>query len=125
MFGERSVADPWILKLQRCFLCGIEMRQEVIVEVHPPTAGIGILCIDGGGTRGIVPLKLMKRIEDRIEALVGLRTPLQKFCKLAFGISSGESWSTRHKPSTNFLRWFDRPRALYQRLVRRKVYGKV
>jgi patatin-like phospholipase/acyl hydrolase len=55
--------------------------------VHPPTAGAGILCIDGGGTRGIVPLVLMKRIHDRI----GLPIPLQRFVKVAFGVSIGKS----------------------------------
>jgi patatin-like phospholipase/acyl hydrolase len=61
------------------------MPKEVVVKIHPPTAGVGVLCIDGGGTRGVFPLKYMKRIEDRI----GLRIPLQKFFKVAFGISSG------------------------------------
>ncbi|KAI9855647.1 MAG: hypothetical protein M1813_009693 [Trichoglossum hirsutum] len=61
------------------------MPEEVIVKVHPPTAGVGVLCIDGGGTRGVVPLKLMKRIQDRI----GLPIQLQRFFKVAFGISSG------------------------------------
>jgi hypothetical protein len=69
------------------------MPQDVIVMVLPLATGVGVLCIDGGGIRGIMPLKLMKRIEDRIRALAGLRTPLQKCYKLAFGISSGESSS--------------------------------
>ena len=63
------------------------MPKEVVVKIHPPTAGVGgVLCIDGGGTRGVLPLKYMKRIEDRI----GLRIPLQRFFKVAFGISSGK-----------------------------------
>ncbi|KAI9784309.1 MAG: hypothetical protein M1839_002370 [Geoglossum umbratile] len=53
--------------------------------MHPPTAGVGVLCIDGGGARGVVPLKLMKRIQDRI----GLPIPFQTLFKVAFGISSG------------------------------------
>jgi hypothetical protein len=56
------------------------------VKIYPPTAGVGgILYIDRGGTRGVLPLKYIKRIEDRIR----LRIPLQKFIKVAFGISSG------------------------------------
>lgn len=61
------------------------MPEEVIIRVHPLTAGVGVLCIDGGGARGIVPLKLMKRIQDRI----GLPIPLQTLFKVAFGVSSG------------------------------------
>jgi patatin-like phospholipase/acyl hydrolase len=61
------------------------MAEEVNVKIHPPTAGVGILCIDGGGTRGALPLRMMKRIHDRI----GLPIPFQQFFKVAFGISSG------------------------------------
>jgi patatin-like phospholipase/acyl hydrolase len=64
------------------------MPEELTMKVHPPTAGVGVLCIDGGGTRGVVPLKLMKRIQDRI----GLSIPFQKFFKVAFGTSSGKSF---------------------------------
>jgi patatin-like phospholipase/acyl hydrolase len=62
------------------------MPEELKVKVHPPTAGVGVLCIDGGGARGVIPLKLMKRIQDRI----GLSIPFQRFFKVAFGISSGK-----------------------------------
>ncbi|KAH8650337.1 acyl transferase/acyl hydrolase/lysophospholipase [Tricladium varicosporioides] len=84
-FGECSVDDPWIFKVYYCFLCGVKMTPEITVKIHPPTAGVGVLCIDGGGARGVLPLKVMKRIEDRI----GLSIPLQRFFKVAFGVSSG------------------------------------
>jgi len=86
IFGNSCADDPWMFRLLECILCGAEMPEEVLIKIHPPTAGVGILCIDGGGTRGVVPLKLMKRIQDRI----GLPIPFQKFFNLAFGISSGE-----------------------------------
>ena len=53
------------------------MSEEIVVKVHPPTAGVGgVLCVDGGGTRGVIPLRSMKRIEDRIEELIGVYIPL-------------------------------------------------
>ena len=85
IFGDNCKDDPWIFKVHHCFLCEAEMPEEVVVKVHPPTAGVGVLCIDGGGTRGVLPLKFMKRMQDRI----GLPIPLQRFFKVAFGISSG------------------------------------
>jgi hypothetical protein len=85
VFVENSEDDPWTFKIHRCFLCGEEAK-DVSVKIHPPTAGVGVLCIDGGGTRGIIPLTLMKRIQDRI----GLPIPLQDFFRVAFGISSGK-----------------------------------
>jgi hypothetical protein len=87
VFGDGSDNDPWVFVIRYCFLCGQETPSEIAVRVHPPTAGAGVLCIDGGGTRGIVPLVLMKRIQD----CIGLPIPLQRFIKVAFGVSIGES----------------------------------
>ncbi|KAH7111354.1 hypothetical protein B0J11DRAFT_598877 [Dendryphion nanum] len=52
VFGECCVDDPWIFKIRHCLLCGVNMPEELPVKVHPPTAGVGVLCIDGGGARG-------------------------------------------------------------------------
>ncbi|PSN59220.1 phospholipase [Corynespora cassiicola Philippines] len=81
--GDDSGDDPWAFTVRRCFLCGQAPPTDMVVRVHPPTAGAGVLCIDGGGTRGIVPLVLMRRIQDRI----GLPIPPQRFIKVAFGVS--------------------------------------
>jgi len=92
VLGKCCENDPWVFKIKQCPLCEAEMPEEVTIRTHPPTAGVGVLCIDGGGTRGLVPLKLMKRIQDQI----GLPIPFQRFIKVAFGISSGMS-STKKK----------------------------
>jgi patatin-like phospholipase/acyl hydrolase len=67
-------------------LCQGEIHPEVRVRIDPPTRGVGILCIDGGGVRGVIPLRIMKHIKDRI----GLPIPIQKFFKIVYGISSGK-----------------------------------
>lgn len=85
VFGYCCQDDPWILTINSCILCGTDLPEALTVKVHPPTAGVSVLCIDGGGTRGVVPLELMKRIQDQI----GLPIPFQKFFRVAFGISSG------------------------------------
>ena len=113
VFGECCVDDPWIFKIRHCLLCGVEMLEELTMKVHPPTAGVGVLCIDGGGTRGVVPLKLMKRIQDRI----GLSIPFQKFFKVAFGISSGKSFPPVLKAHTDEPRRTNRFSYVHQRLV--------
>lgn len=56
------------------------------MRVHAPTAGIGILCIDGGGVRGIIPTTILELLEERI----GLPIPIQEHFKLALGISAGK-----------------------------------
>ena len=90
IFGEADENDPWTFTVSCCFLCGRATPSEVMIKVHPPTAGAGVLCIDGGGTRGIVPLVLMKQIQERI----GLPIPLQRFVKVAFGVSIGMPFET-------------------------------
>ncbi|EXJ56219.1 uncharacterized protein A1O5_12675 [Cladophialophora psammophila CBS 110553] len=84
-FGDQSTDDPWDFEVRQCFLCRMMAHEAMTVKVHPPTAGASVLCIDGGGIRGIMPLEFMKRIRDRI----GLPIPFQQFFKLAFGVSSG------------------------------------
>jgi hypothetical protein len=62
------------------------MLKDIVVNVHPPTARVGgVLCIDGRGTRGVLPLKNIKKIEDRIRLLI---RP-QRFFKIVVGTSLG------------------------------------
>lgn len=61
------------------------MFKEVVVRVHPPTTGTGVLYIDGKGTRGVEPLKQLKKIED----CIGLPIRPQRFFKVIVGTSSG------------------------------------
>lgn len=122
MFDEHCAANPWIFKVQCCFLCKTKIQQKVIMKVHSSTVRIGILCVNDEGTCNIVSLKLMKQIEDWIQALMSLQTLLQKFCKLTFEISSGEFCSKIYELSTNLLRWFDHSQTLYQQLVCWKIH---
>jgi len=87
LFGERHPDDQWIFKHDHCILCGAETPKEITVKVHPPTAGVGVLCLDGGGARGITTLQMLKRIQDRM----GLPIPPQRFFKAVFAVSSGKS----------------------------------
>jgi hypothetical protein len=49
------------------------MRKEVVVIVYPFIIRLkGVLYINKGGTRGMLPLKDIKRIEDYIRLLIRL-----------------------------------------------------
>ncbi|KAF2844459.1 FabD/lysophospholipase-like protein, partial [Plenodomus tracheiphilus IPT5] len=118
VFGDGSDDDPWTFILRNCFLCKKEAPNAIAVKVHPPTAGAGVLCIDGGGTRGIVPLILMKRIQDRL----GMPIPLQRFVKVAFGVSIGAVIAMDHylkgRPLSESIERF--PEMMERSFTRRK-----
>ncbi|CAK7206337.1 hypothetical protein SEUCBS139899_009126 [Sporothrix eucalyptigena] len=85
VYAQPCAGDKWLVRLSACLLCNAALPERFAFRLHPPTAGVGVLCIDGGGIRGVVPLQLLKRIEDR----VALPIPFQRFVKVAFGVSSG------------------------------------
>ena len=60
---------------------------QLTVQLKPPTAGIRVMSIDGGGVRGIVPLEFL----DLLQRSLGPECPLQDFFDLAFGTSAGKS----------------------------------
>ncbi len=69
--------------VQRCPLCGAGSLE---VTLKPPTAGVRVLTIDGGGVRGVVPLEFLRILQDTI----GPECPVQDLFDLAFGTSSGK-----------------------------------
>ena len=85
VFGSRCEDDPWMFRLGECFLCKQKTPSDVEVRVRPPTAGVGVLCIDGGGARGIIPLAVMKLLQDRLGPI-----PLQRCITVSFGVSVGQ-----------------------------------
>ncbi|GKT61251.1 hypothetical protein ColTof3_08590 [Colletotrichum tofieldiae] len=84
IFGVASAADPWLIDVDECLLCGHNVGMQI--RVKPDTASPRVLCIDGGGTRGKYPLKFLKQLEDDI-GLPG--HPVQKNFDVVFGTSSG------------------------------------
>ena len=83
IFGERG---GQVIRLRSCFVCQEKMPTPLSFRIHPPTAGAAVLSIDGGGARGIIPLKFLKTLEEEIN----LPIPVQRFFKVAFGISAGK-----------------------------------
>ncbi|KAL6151989.1 hypothetical protein ACJBU6_08881 [Exserohilum turcicum] len=84
VFGRRSSDDPCIYYIDQCFLCETNAKQKS-VRIHPPTAGAGVLSMDGGGVRGILELIFLRLLEDRI----GLPIPVLRNFKVVFGTSTG------------------------------------
>jgi hypothetical protein len=81
--------EPWTYRIRSCFFCKSEWSKDFIVAVKPPTRGVSVLCLDGGGTRGIIPLTLIKRILEQIRKRAGLSLPFPRYFRLFAGVSSG------------------------------------
>lgn len=57
-----------------------------MVRLKPPTAGIRILSIDGGGVRGIIPLEIL----SMLQGIAGSSCPVQDLFDLVYGTSIGQ-----------------------------------
>ena len=75
LWGERY-------EVSSCLLCGSAGWS---TKIKPCTAGVNILGIDGGGTRGIIPLEFLTLIQSRL----GNACDLQELFDLILGTSSG------------------------------------
>ncbi|KAL8730663.1 MAG: hypothetical protein Q9181_004591 [Wetmoreana brouardii] len=74
--------------IDTCLLCG---AGGLSVILKPPTAGISILSIDGGGVRGAVPLEFMSILQDTL----GDDCPIQDLFDLALGTRSDGIYDVR------------------------------
>jgi hypothetical protein len=82
---ESSPYDPWLFELERCSFCHSIFPQKVVIKMHNPARGLRVLSLDGGGCRGVIPLKFLQALEDRI----GLPYPVQENFDVFLGPSSG------------------------------------
>jgi predicted acylesterase/phospholipase RssA len=91
-----------VLSLDCCPLHPDDTRWQnpCIIRFEPEHAGVRLLCLDGGGMRGIVELEVLRAIQHEI----GNRVPLQAFFDLIIGTSTGgiialafgvKNWSIR------------------------------
>jgi predicted acylesterase/phospholipase RssA len=62
-----------------------ELHQAWRVSLKPPSAGVRVLSLDGGGIRGIVELEILKQIERAM----GGNLAIQNFFDLVIGTSTG------------------------------------
>lgn len=81
LFGEELERHSFTLN--RCHMCGSHMA--TTIRVHPPTAGATVLCFDGGGVRGLIPLQFLEILQRRI----GLPISITRLFNVQFGTSSG------------------------------------
>ena len=64
-----------------CIICN---GSTLIMGLQPPTRGIQILSINGGDTRGVIPLKYLAMLQE----IVGDSYPITSLFNLSFSMSS-------------------------------------
>lgn len=84
IFGVPSQTERYAFSIHECMLCGVATG-ELTFHFLPPTAGIRILTLDGGGVRGIIPLVFLEHLEK------SLQIPMHEAYDLVYGTSAGES----------------------------------
>jgi hypothetical protein len=83
IFGEPVQGKEYRWKLNACLLC--LSRSHFQARLLPPTCGSRLISIDGGGSRGIIPLAYLNELED----VMGLSYPIQENFDFGIGTSSG------------------------------------
>ena len=84
-FGEMVPAYDYRFSISSCLLCNRTL--DLVAKIKPPTAGIRILTIDGGGICGVIPLEFLQLLQR----LLGSELPLQDLFDAVFGTSSGNN----------------------------------
>lgn len=88
--GSLQAGQEYRYRIKKCSLCSTPSDLEIILK--PPTAGLRILSLDGGGVRGVVLLQLLKQLESTM----GPDVRIQDFFDLCVGTSAGVSFLLVH-----------------------------
>lgn len=90
--------------ISQCPLCTVQAS--LSVRVKPPTSGVRLLTIDGGGCRGVIPLQFLVLLQQQL----GQSCSLLDLVDLAVGTSSGELHETCGRLLLTQRRWLDSTR---------------
>lgn len=96
IIGEPISGEEYRYKIGNCHFC--LARSHCQAKLMPPTCGARLISIDGGGSRGIIPLAFLDALQD----VLGLPYPIQEHCDFGIGTSSGMKVSTPPTRTNNY-----------------------
>ncbi|KAK6428218.1 hypothetical protein LTR95_015640 [Oleoguttula sp. CCFEE 5521] len=78
-----------VMRNRSCLVCG-QSDQPATIQLLPPTAGIRVLSLDGGGVKGIIPLTFLGQLEKH---LAEFQIPIRDRFDFVCGTSAGGLFS--------------------------------
>jgi Patatin-like phospholipase len=94
LFGKLVSRNKY--SIATCMICGLRTHDQYF-HLLPPTAGIRILSMDGGGVRGIIPIIILCHLEQELALF---QCKIGDFFDIVFGTSTGEIPHLRSRYST-------------------------
>lgn len=82
-FGLTRITEEHSFTFANCICYG--KSADLLVRLKPPTAGLRLLSVDGGGVKGIVPLEFLNLLQKSL----GSSCRVQDLFDLAIGTSVG------------------------------------
>jgi hypothetical protein len=87
-FGVQDKDDASVFQLAKCSLCQRDLifqKRPFEIQLKPHDSGVRVLCLDGGGIRGVISCKILELLENEI----GLGIPIHEFFDIIVGTSTG------------------------------------
>ena len=81
--GHQVLTSEDLFRVSYCYLCCA--ATSLVAKIKPPTAGVRMLAIDGGGIYGVIPLEFLQLLQRDL----GPRIKIQELFDIVFGTSSG------------------------------------
>ena len=86
IYGRKLPTERYAFQLEHCLLCAIP-HAIAPFRLPPPTAGARVLCLDGGGIKGISSLAILQKLESKMEPF---EAPLCDYFDFVCGTSAGK-----------------------------------
>ena len=81
--GCPAIGEEYRFNISTCLLCDSDSK--ATAKIKPPTSGVRILSIDGGGTRVVIPLEVLRLLQR----VLGDECAITDFFDIAGGTSAG------------------------------------
>ena len=84
IFGNLDTSEEYSYLFQTCLCCG--RPADLLIRLKPPTAGLRIMTLDGGGVAGIISMRFV----DLLQKSLGSNCRIQDLFDLIVGTSVGK-----------------------------------